>query len=88
MEMVNIHPDSVAELYKMSSVGLCPNLVGQVGMALQVNPPKKGSESYGTWNKQKQDQLDSLRRRAQMVTDGWNSLEGVTCNITEGAMYR
>lgn len=87
MEMVNIHPDSVAELYKMSSVGLCPNLVGQVGMALQVNPPKKGSESYGTWNKQKQDQLDSLRRRAQMVTDGWNSLEGVTCNITEGAMY-
>jgi glutamate--glyoxylate aminotransferase len=32
-------------------------------------------------------ELASLRRRAHMVTDGFNELEGVTCNFTEGAMY-
>jgi hypothetical protein len=26
-------------------------------------------------------------RRAHMVTDGFNKLDGVTCNFTEGAMY-
>jgi len=31
--------------------------------------------------------LASLRRRAHIMTDAFNSLEGVTCNFTEGAMY-
>ncbi len=31
--------------------------------------------------------LERARRRARLVTDGFNALEGVTCNFTEGAMY-
>jgi aspartate/methionine/tyrosine aminotransferase len=26
----NIHPDTVAQFYKLSSIGLCPNTIGQV----------------------------------------------------------
>ena len=52
-----------------------------------VNPPKKGEESYEQFTKEKATELASLRRRAHMATDGFNSLEGVSCNFTEGAMY-
>lgn len=35
---------------------------------------------------EKEAELASLRRRAHMVTDGFNSLEDVTCNFTEGKL--
>ncbi len=56
-------------------------------MALMVNEPKPGQESYAQYNKEKADLLASLRRRAHLMTDAFNSLEGVTCQFTEGAMY-
>jgi glutamate--glyoxylate aminotransferase len=56
-------------------------------MSCLVNPPKPGSPSYEQHNQQREAELASLRRRARMVTDGFNSLEDVTCNFTEGAMY-
>lgn len=56
-------------------------------MSLMVDPPKEGDESYEQWKSEKAKILASLRKRAHMMTDGFNSLEGVTCNFTEGAMY-
>ena len=52
-----------------------------------VNPPKPGDESHDQYHKERNAELASLRRRAHMITDGFNALEGVTCNFTEGAMY-
>ena len=59
----------------------------QLGMALMVNPPKEGSESYAQWKEEESSVMDSLRRRAQIMTDGFNACEGVSCTFTEGAMY-
>ena len=59
----------------------------QLGMALMVNPPKEGSESYEQYKQEESSVMDSLRRRAQIMTDGFNACEGVTCSFTEGAMY-
>ncbi|KAI8470646.1 MAG: alanine aminotransferase [Monoraphidium minutum] len=87
LEMVNIHPGTVGQLYKISSVNLSPNSVGQIAMSCMVNPPKPGEPSHATWKAETDGELESLRRRAKMVTDGFNGLEGVTCNFTEGAMY-
>eukprot|EP01023_Acetabularia_acetabulum_P014025 TRINITY_DN16860_c0_g1_i1.p1 TRINITY_DN16860_c0_g1~~TRINITY_DN16860_c0_g1_i1.p1 ORF type:complete len:525 (+),score=117.07 TRINITY_DN16860_c0_g1_i1:159-1733(+) len=87
VEMTNIHPKSVEEIYKIASVNLSPNIIGQVMMALMVNPPKPGDISHNQYVAEKGECLQSLRRRAHMMTDGFNSLEGVTCNFTEGAMY-
>jgi hypothetical protein len=85
--MNNIHPKTVEELYKICSINLSPNGVGQVAMSCLVNPPKPGSPSYEQHKEEREKELASLRRRARMVTDGFNSLEDVTCNFTEGAMY-
>lgn len=49
--------------------------------------PTAGDASYEKFMQEKAAELASLRRRAHMVTDGFNSLEGVSCNFTEGAMY-
>ena len=56
-------------------------------MALMVNPPEEGSESYEQYKQEESSVMDSLRRRAQIMTDGFNACEGVSCTFTEGAMY-
>jgi aspartate/methionine/tyrosine aminotransferase len=56
-------------------------------MSCLTNPPKPGEPSHEIHQKEREVELASLRRRAHMVTDGFNELEGVTCNFTEGAMY-
>ena len=59
----------------------------QAGLALMVSPPKEGDPSYEQHRSEEIGILDSLRRRAHLMTDGFNACEGVTCNYTEGAMY-
>ena len=68
------------------SINLSPNTMGQVTMSLMVNPPQPGSESYAQWQREHDEGLASLRRRAHAMTDGFNALDGVTCTFTEGAM--
>ncbi|GAX86560.1 hypothetical protein CEUSTIGMA_g13967.t1, partial [Chlamydomonas eustigma] len=58
-----------------------------ISISCLVNPPKPGDDSYEQYNKERTEELASLRRRAHMVTNAFNNLEGVTCNFTEGAMY-
>jgi glutamate--glyoxylate aminotransferase len=86
-EMHNIAQGTVDELYKVASINLSPNIAGQVMMSLMVNPPPLGTPARAAQDAEKAAILASLRRRAHMMTDGFNSLEGVTCNFTEGAMY-
>ena len=71
----------------MASINLCPNTIGQLAIGLMCNEPQPGSESYNGFAKEKEDLSASLRRKAHMMTDFFNSLQGVTCNFTEGAMY-
>lgn len=40
--MVNIHPGTIEEMYKIASINLSPGTVGQVAMSCLVNPPKPG----------------------------------------------
>lgn len=87
VEWVNFHPGAIAELYKIASVNLCPNTVGQATVALQVNPPATTSAAGAAHAKQMNDIMESLKRRALHVCEAFNALDGVTCNPTEGAMY-
>ncbi|CAL5229017.1 g12261 [Coccomyxa viridis] len=87
VETTNIHPGTVDQIYKIASINLSPNTTGQLGMALMVNPPEEGSESYEQWKQEESSVMESLRRRAQIMTDGFNACEGVSCTFTEGAMY-
>ncbi|CAN6452913.1 unnamed protein product [Victoria cruziana] len=86
-EMTNIPPKTVDEIYKVASVSLSPNVPGQIFLGLMVNPPKPGDISYLKYEQESKAVLESLRRRAHIMTDGFNSCRNVVCNFTEGAMY-
>ncbi|KAK1403274.1 Alanine transaminase [Heracleum sosnowskyi] len=86
-EMTNIPPQTVDEIYKVASISLSPNVPGQIFMGVMVNPPKPGDISYDLFIRESKGILGSLRKRAQIMTDGFNSCRNVVCNFTEGAMY-
>ncbi|XP_039130560.1 glutamate--glyoxylate aminotransferase 2-like isoform X2 [Dioscorea cayenensis subsp. rotundata] len=86
-EMTNLSPQTVDEIYKVSSISLSMNVSGQIFLGLMVNPPKPGDISYLKFSMESKAVLESLRRRAQIMTDGFNSCRNVVCNFTEGAMY-
>ena len=80
---------------------LCPTVIGQACMDVVVNPPREGDPSFSSWKSQvwlvtwhftpKMLQVDgvlaSLAERAKLVADTLNSIEGITCNTVQGAMY-
>uniref|UniRef100_A0A5B7B5R1 alanine transaminase n=1 Tax=Davidia involucrata TaxID=16924 RepID=A0A5B7B5R1_DAVIN len=87
MEVTGFSPDVREQIYKVASVNLCSNISGQILASLVMNPPKVGDESYESYSGEKDGILSSLARRAKTLEDAINSLEGVTCNKAEGAMY-
>jgi alanine transaminase len=86
-ELVNFDNDVMAMLNKSISAKLCPTVIGQACMDVVVNPPQKGEESYNDFIAQKNASLASLAERAKIVADTFNSIEGFTCNMVQGAMY-
>ncbi|XP_043726285.1 glutamate--glyoxylate aminotransferase 2 isoform X1 [Telopea speciosissima] len=86
-EMTNIPPETVDEIYKVASISLSPNVPAQIFMGLMVNPPKPGDISHDQFVRESKAVIESLRRRAHIMTDGFNSCRNVVCNFTEGAMY-
>ncbi|CAN0896265.1 Glutamate--glyoxylate aminotransferase 2 [Linum grandiflorum] len=86
-ELTNIPPQTVDEIYKVASISLSPNVPAQIFMGLMVNPLKPGDMSYDLFARESKGILESLRRRARIMTDGFNSCRNVVCNFTEGAMY-
>ncbi|KAH7434323.1 hypothetical protein KP509_06G011200 [Ceratopteris richardii] len=87
MEVTGFDSDVKDQIYKVASVNLCSNLSGQIMMSLIMNPPKVGDESYELYTSERDAILSSLGRRAKMLAEALNKLEGVTCNEAEGAMY-
>jgi len=86
-EVVNMDPDVKAMLLKSISAKLCPTVIGQACMDVVVNPPKPGEPSYETFMAQKSDILKGLAEKAQLIADTFNSMDGFTCNVVQGAMY-
>eukprot|EP00941_MAST-03F_sp_MAST-3F-sp1_P000346 g346.t1 len=87
MELHGFGSELSQQLYKLSSICLCSNTIGQLSTGLMVNPPKKGSESHVQYCKERDLILESLKRRAARLTKTLNRLQGVTCNPTDGALY-
>lgn len=87
VELINLHP-TVRDMYrKLISAQLCPTTIGQAAIDVVVNPPKKKEPSYEQWHKEKTNILNSLKERAKLVADSFNSFEGVSCNTVQGALY-
>lgn len=86
-EVVNLHPDVKAILLKSISAKLCPPILGQVVIDTIVNPPLPGEPSYERYEKEKSEVLSQLKKKAQIITELFNSIEGIKCNEVMGAMY-
>lgn len=55
-------------------------------MEVMVNPPKPGDESYELYIKERDDIYNSLKRRAIKLTKFLDSLEGISCNRSQGLL--
>lgn len=86
-EVRNIPEDVYAQLVKLQSIGLCSNVDGQIVTYLMVAPPKKGDASYDLYIKEKDGILKELKEKAEILGKGLNEIEGMTCDIPQGAMY-
>lgn len=86
-QLTNIHEGAFQELYKLASVNLCPNTMGQVAVSCMCDPPRPGDPSWPLWEKETTAEYASLKRRAALVSNAFSSLPGMSCNPTEGAMY-
>ncbi len=87
LEMRNIPDDVLQEFVKFQSISLCANLVGQFATYLMVSPPNPGDESYPTYIKERQNVLDSLKHKAEILEEGINRIEGMHLDMPQGAMY-
>ena len=56
-------------------------------MIQSVNPPKPGDPSYELHEKEKRDVLASLKSRAKLAAETFNSIPGMGSNQVAGAMY-
>lgn len=87
MELCNFDKSLVDTVYKFASVSLCPNIAGQLTVDLMVKPPAEGDASFESYTSEVNELFTSLQKRAALVAEMLNSLEGVTCNPPQGAMY-
>jgi aspartate/methionine/tyrosine aminotransferase len=77
-------------IYKLKSIELCSNTIGQAAVELMINPPKKGRESDSCveqYNKEFGQVMSGLKSRAKLLTSAFNSMKNITCTEIEGAMY-
>ncbi|CAO3700236.1 unnamed protein product [Rhizopus stolonifer] len=86
-ECVNLDEKVLEQIYKMSSVSLCPNLHGQILVDLMCNPPRLGDESYEQYKREVESIYNSLRRRSRKLERLFNQMDGVSCQPAQGSMY-
>ncbi|XP_054164947.1 alanine aminotransferase 2-like [Oppia nitens] len=87
LELSNFDEEVKAVFYKMLSARLCSSVLGQIAMDCVVNPPPKGTPSYELYVNEKQEVLKSLRERAELIAETFNSIPGIESNGVAGAMY-
>ncbi|XP_015766680.1 PREDICTED: alanine aminotransferase 2-like [Acropora digitifera] len=66
---------------------ICLLVFLQAMMDCLVSPPQPGDESYDTFLNEKTKVLQSLKERAKLVAETFNSMDGIQCNEVVGAMY-
>jgi alanine transaminase len=53
-----------------------------------INPPKEGEPSYELYKKERSEVLHRLKEKADLVSQLFNSVEGVRCNTVMGLVKK
>lgn len=89
-ETHNISEAAEEQIFKLKSIELCSNTIGQSVVELMVNPPRYGVESKATvdqYNSEYADLSLAYKTKAKMLTSAFNHMKNITCTEVEGAMY-
>ncbi|KAL3888710.1 hypothetical protein ACJMK2_001073 [Sinanodonta woodiana] len=86
-EMANFQDDVQKCLLKSISAWLCPLVLGHIVMSILTNPPQEGDPSYAKFQDEKSNVLSVLSEKARLITDLFNSIEGISYHEIQGAMY-
>jgi alanine transaminase len=87
MEVRNVPADVMAQFIKLHSISLCANVDGQIATYLMVKPPERVDESYEQFAKERDEILNDLKSKAQILGKGLNEIDGMTIDIPQGALY-
>lgn len=74
-------------LFKVSSVNLCSNTIGQALVYLMVNPPQEGTDAFDKFAQEKQTILDDLFNKANIIRKSFEEMDGMECFGKIGALY-
>jgi aspartate/methionine/tyrosine aminotransferase len=87
LEIRNVPASVLEQFVKLQSINLCANVVGQFATYLMVTPPQPGDESYPKYVAERNGILASLKRKAEILGEGINRIEGMNLEMPQGAMY-
>jgi len=73
-------------MYKLASLFLCPNVVGQIMVDLMVKPPTEGAAAE-LYQRESCGIIESLSRRAHNLSRALNALPGISCQPVEGLFH-
>jgi alanine transaminase len=74
-------------LFKVASVNLCSNTIGQALVYLMVNPPKEGNDAFSIFTNEKQVILDALFNKANIIKKSFEEMDGMESFGKIGALY-
>jgi len=86
-EIFGIDPEVRAQISKLSSISLCSNTLGQLATGLLVRPPQEGEPSYAKYVSERDAILESMKRRAELLSESFNKIPGMSCQPIAGALY-
>ena len=57
-------------------------------MGAIINPPREGEPSYELYKEERNSVVNRLKEKADLVSELFNSVEGVRCNTVMGYVTR
>jgi aspartate/methionine/tyrosine aminotransferase len=77
-------------LFKLKSIDLCSNTVGQMAVYQMINPPIPGEQSsqcVDLYYRERGAIENGLKERASLLASSFNEMVNVDCQPIQGAMY-
>ncbi|AGO13948.1 AaceriAGR085Wp [[Ashbya] aceris (nom. inval.)] len=87
MELLGFREEIRKVFVKLASISLCPVVTGQALVDLMVGPPSPGDPSYEQYTQETKSIYHELQERSQLLWKTFCSLEGIECNMPQGALY-
>ena len=88
MELYNMPLNFHDKLVRLIGESLpCANTAGQIVTSLMCKPPRPNEASFPTFIHEKTCILNSYEKRAKLLVDGLNSIDGITSPEIHGAIY-